>query len=286
MIASPNKVTRLNEKKVVWIHCNYHGDRLNRCLELAERFLRKLRLHKHAVLVCVDNGCSEAMSRRPGWIHKRGSNKQREFSAWQEGWDAITSSAQDADVVFLTNDTFPFHQPYYLLGPLLRLSLAKLMRSGGNGWALGFVERSGDDQFLSKYITSFFVVLDRLAAKSVMHRITEPIARWRVAEDVASGKIVFSDDKRYEEKINRWLLDPSGHSWYAAAPLTRENYRSMAGKARSIILEHSLSGHLKADGIKLVSCFDYPLGFLARWCARIDDRVRNRKWFGKKTEKK
>ena len=151
------------------------------------------------------------------------------------------------------------------------------MRTNANGWALGVVERGFDYEGLPEYITSFFVALDRAAAFCIMPRIVEAMPQCRIADNEASGNIVFSNDKRYEEKINRWLLKPSGQSWYAAEPLTHANYYAMAGKARSIILEHSLSKNLRSDGIRLISCFDLPLGFLARWYLRFDQKIRSYK---------
>ena len=210
-----------------------------------------------------------------------GSNRAREFSAWQEGWAHLRASGVSPDIVVLTNDTFPFHQPYRLLAPLLRISLQKLLESGRRRWALGVVERGFAYQHLSQYLTSFFVVLEKEAASLVMDSLTEPVSDWQVAPDAASGKIIHSRDKQYEESINRWLLAPASRSWYGAAPLTGTNYTAMAGKARSIVLEHGLSRRLQDGDAHLVSCFDLPFGFLARWYCRIDERRRTNKWFAK-----
>lgn len=282
MICHLNNLVRTDRRKVIWIHCNYLPARLDKCLNLAETFLKRLGLLENALLVYVNNSLDQTDTQRhSAWLQLQGSNQAREFSAWQEGWNVVAANAHDVDIVILTNDTFPFHQPYYLLGLLLRSALRRLIRDKVHGFALGVVERGFDFESLPEYITSFFIVLDRQAAMSIMYRITTPVPEWSVADDATSGKIVLSHDKRYEESINRWLLNPVSHSWYAAAPLTRDNYPSMAGKARSIILEHSLSRHLRAEGIQLISCLDFPLGFLARWYMRIEERIRTSKWFAK-----
>lgn len=267
---------------MVWIHCNYHPSRLDRCLDLAETFLRKLGLLESAVLICVNNDPNLTPNlKHVDWVQLQGSNQSREFSAWKEGWDSVGAVVADVDIVILTNDTFPFHQPYQIIAPLLRVSLAKLIRANANGWALGVVERGFDYEDLPEYITSFFVALDRTAALRIMPRITETMPQCLIADNEASGKIIFSRDRIYQNNINDWLLNPSAQSWYAAAPLTRDNYHAMAGKARSIILEHSLSKNLRTDGIRLISCFDLPLGFLARWYLRLDQKIRSYKRYQK-----
>jgi len=278
MTLNLNNGVHTAKRKVLWIHCNYIPSRLHRCLDLAETFLRKLGLLESAALICVNNDPNPAPNlTHVAWVQLQGSNQAREFSAWKEGWDSVRADVGDVDIVILTNDTFPFHQPYQILAPLLRVSLAKLIRTNANGWALGVVERGFDYDSLPEYITSFFVALDRTAALSVMPRITEVMPQCLIADNETSGKIVFSRDKKYEKNINNWLLNPSGQSWYAAAPLRRDNYHAMAGKARSIILEHSLSKNLRSDRIQLISCFDLPMGFLARWYLRIDHKIRSHK---------
>lgn len=263
-------------QKVVWIHCNYTHARLAPCLDLAEKFLDNLGLLKGALLISVNNGLETKLSQRhQHWIQIKGTNRVREFSAWQEGWEVVETEAADVDLVILTNDTFPFHQPYYLLGILLRFVLRRVINAKVQGFALGVVERGFDSHILPEYITSFFMVFDRRAALSIMHRLTVVQPEMSIAMDASCGKIVLSPDGPYEAKINRWLLEPGKQSWYDAAPLTTDNYYSMAGKARSILHEHSLSVHLRSDGISLVSCFDFPFGFLARWVMRLDGRLRN-----------
>ncbi len=262
--------------KVAWIHCNYDATRINRCLSLAEKFLKKLELLDSALLICVNNSnVSLIVKEHPIWKIFQGSNDSREFSAWSEGWNIVNESEHDFDVLVLTNDTFPFHQPFELLAPLFRLGLKRLIKKKSIGWALGLVERGFDYDDFSEYITTFFVAFDRVAAMRVMSSIVDSVLEHSIAErHLINGKIILSKDKCYEDKINGWLLKPGNQSWYAAAPLTEKNYSFMADKARSIILEHSMSVNLKKNRIDLISCFDFPLGFFARWCYRFSNQLR------------
>lgn len=276
------KTSREKKHKVLWIHCNYSVGRMNLCLRLAESFLHKMGLFEQARLIVVQNGSIVGpIDQQSSWLYLQGSNRSREFSAWQEGWEAIGSEAADFDFVVLTNDTFPYHQPYYLLGRLLRSTFRKLIEAKEQHFALGVVERGFDADILPEHITSCFMAFDRLAAASVMPCMTKIDDKCSLADDEKRQEILTSTYKDYKTKLNAWLLQPGLNSWYDAAPLTESNYDLMAGKAQAILLEHSLSRRLLTNDVRLVSCFDFPLGFLARWLMRIDILIRNKKLLGR-----
>lgn len=266
-------------QRLLWLHANYDQRRLRRSLYCAEAFLNKIRWRGETLLVSVDNGHANGNTEthrgstgREKWHLLPGSNVAREFSAWHEGWSHAIELGFDADITVLTNDTFPYHHPFrLLLGPLLALKLRKLLRTRSERWALGVAERGYSFKGLPEYLSSFFVVLDRHAAIAAMRDICVPYSSWKLVGELQGQVLVLSTDESYANHVNKWLLSRSTLSWYGAEPLTESNIGMMRGKARSIILEHSLSRRLLETNIKLVSCFDYafPADVLSRWMYRL-----------------
>jgi hypothetical protein len=255
---------------VAWIHCNYHENRLHKCLLQAENFLRVLNLENYSCLVCVNNNNSKvAKAEYPSWLFVNGSNSMGEFSAWQEGWRSINVDLQKIDILILTNDTYLYHQPFNIFSPVLSSSLRKVLSSNISHWSLGVVEKNPNVESLPKHLTSFFMVFDKYAVDIIMPDLTSPLSLWSLTNDYSIGKIFQSADFMYEKKMNSWLLCSSMNSWYAAEPLTKDSISRISMKAKCILLEHSLSKRLLDANIKMISCFDQSGGYFYKILYRL-----------------
>ncbi|NJN00145.1 MAG: hypothetical protein HC793_00180 [Aquincola sp.] len=258
--------------RALWIHCNYHPERQDRCIRLAEVFLAKAGLIESSKLVFVDNAAfpsSSATFPQGRWTRLQGSNTVREFSAWEEGWRHACVDSPKPDLVFLSNDTFPYHQPFScFLAPLLRFKLLGLLDRGETDWALGLVERGFSYQHLNEFITSFFVVLGPDAIVPAMTGMTQLAAGSGLEADNSRGRVIWSVDPLYESLMNRWLLVPGGGGWYGASALTEKNFPGLRDKARCLLLEHALARRLVSNNVRLVSCFDLPPP-LNTWVRRL-----------------
>lgn len=271
------------QPRVLWIHCSFWPARFERCASLAENFLSRAGLFGGATYICVDNAVA-ASAPRVGWIHLRGSNDAREFSAWSEGWRHACSIGVSFDMVVLSNDTFPFHQPFAgFLAPLFRWKLRRLLRSGECSWALGVVERGFEYRHLSEYITSFMVILGPQAVQPALTQMTTLPVDCGLESDWSRGRVIWSDDPWYQDEMNRWLTRPGRRGWYAAQHLAPHTFSGLRAKAQCMLLEHALSRRLVGSGVRLVSCFDLPppLGRTARVLYRLwelhDRRRRSRR---------
>lgn len=264
--------TASRQHRALWIHCNYHPERQDRCLRLAEVFLAKAGLTGCSQLVVVDNAAfpsTTASVPHGRWTRLHGSNAAREFSAWEEGWHHACNGSPEPDLVILSNDTFPYHQPFSgFLAPLLRFQLRRLLNQKETGWALGLVERGFAYERLKEFITSFFVVLGPGAIGPAMTGITQLAADSGLETDSSRGRVIWSTDPLYQSLMNRWLLAPSGGGWYGASPLTERSFPGLRDKARCLLLEHALARRLVDNDIRLVSCFDLPRP-LNTWVRRL-----------------
>lgn len=258
--------------RVLWIHCNYSPSRLKRCTALAERFIQRTGLDITSRMIVVENSNAKAPSDPgPRWERMCGSNFAREFSAWSEGWEFARRNNEIYDIVILSNDTFPYHQPYaWLLEPLLRLKIKRLLHTD-IPWALGVVERGFNYREFQEYITSFLLILGPGAVGPALSRLIEIPEGCGLESDVSAGRVIWSTDPIYQQRMNQWLLEPGGKGWYGARRLDEQSWPDLRAKAQCMLLEHGVSRRLLTAGVRLVSCFDlrWPLGRLARIAYRV-----------------
>lgn len=180
-----------------------------------------------------------------------GSNSLAEFSAWNEGWESIKYLVSDDDVIVLSNDTLIKNQPFNLCIDLVLQKFLKDLfhRKKYKDYICGVTE---DLQcVVGRYITSFLVILDGRAASRLLPEICklENHAYINYYNCLNTDLLIVSNDKTYENLLNKWLLSSGPNSWYKASNLLKFNNNMLTKKALSILLEHSLS--MKADKLNI-----------------------------------
>jgi hypothetical protein len=177
----------------------------------------------------------------------RHDNTGAEFGGYQVGLDIIKQKFPRAVDLVIINDTAATH--YRLMKEHLRAFIRSMADERPNR-VVGQVDRSPslriDDLETSRWVRSNLIGFDHNALLALDYKIYQPHLNDYLndsADDFFTDHIKAST----REKISQWLFAKDGHSWYGAAPLTKDNCTIMAAKARSIIQEFYLAMRLEQN---------------------------------------
>ncbi|WP_367839348.1 hypothetical protein [Paraburkholderia sp. DGU8] len=178
----------------------------------------------------------------------RHDNTGLEFGAYQRGLDDLRRTDADDLPCLFANDTVGSHYPittFYLR----KFSSAAQEHLGSNA-IVGLVDWSARRLQLcglhtSRWVRSNLFVMDRQALQSIDNALY--VARLDACiHDSPSEDEFFADaiGPSLRAHLRRWLFSGSPDAWYQSAPLSPDNHRRMAAKARSILQELFLSMRL------------------------------------------
>lgn len=201
-----------------------------------------------------------------------GSNVNREFSAWREGWLCIKDLVDDNSLVILANDTITFNQPYnYCIDLSILRFLAKYdSLNNGEPFICGVTENLRM-KIISTYITTFLLIMNSKAAQILLCNIDD-LSDYRFVEldNSPDNLSLFIQPKNdYAEYIEKWLTLPDSRGWYKAAPLTRNNKLEILEKAKCILLEHRLAYSAGLNNIEIYDLFVLSNTKILRYIYRL-----------------
>jgi hypothetical protein len=213
----------------------------------------------HRILVLNDLSLRGMLSTR-GWTVLGGSNRQAEFSGWQEGLECLRLLGEAKPVVFL-NDTVTSHRHFSVFR---KHALVAEFESAPPSAAVGFVDRAtdaGDALMLAgmpadSWISTYCFRLSEVTLRSLQYRIWDP----KLVEAMVPGG---SDESTFFSNLVspalaaslRWFLfAPNG--WHSSEALTEESASRLTLKARCICSELVLSARCKALGCELRDPFE------------------------------
>jgi hypothetical protein len=203
------------------------------------------------------------------WELMFGSNDLSEFSGWQEGL-AATSSSQPTDTLFV-NDTVIRHRRF---SAARRGALKSAIRGAKTASFIGFTDRIGGDLSvaglpLDAWISTYCFAFTHDALRRLGGRLYESS---QVAKCVPGGLVeanFFAElSPVLEEHLRRWMFVGG---WHSAAPLNAMNVGQLERKARTIIAELLLAARCRLAGIDLIDPFREH--FLAHQADRLLRRL-------------
>jgi hypothetical protein len=201
-----------------------------------------------------------------------GSNINREFSAWREGWEYIHEAVKDNSLVILANDTITKNQPYrYCIDFSISRFLVKLKSFNAQDPFVCGITENLNMESISKYITSFFLAMNAAAARMILNDIDD-LSDYnciKLDENLFSPNLFAPPKNKYSIYIEKWLTMPGLRGWYKAAPLTKNNKLEILGKAKCIMLEHRIAHVANEKNIQILDLFEFSGAKFLRYIYRL-----------------
>lgn len=209
----------------------------------------------------IDNSGTDADGGLGPLAYLRGDNRQREFSGWQVGINALQlQGIPDDAVVCLVNDTFARH---YGSNYLRWFDLREVKEALLRGEVVGYIDRfrkkiAVGEISLGRYIRTSLFLLRWKELKQILPLNPEILPEKFYAQ---GGERLFAEKAPMSENLKKYLecwlcFGPPVPGefetrWHSAEKLSAETRAKLQHKATSILHEVLLSGRLQAAGIKL-----------------------------------
>ena len=186
----------------------------------------------------------------------KGSNDEGEFSAYEEGSQALIADAPTSPAAWIiANDRLPAYGTRYVdaVSPgLLRFTATNAVASGHVDDESRGVPLWG--YRLSSYIRSnwLFISAEALARLGPLRSVTVAECDRHVPLDFPGERWPFSEwlGEAMGEWLRAWLVEPG--YWTRAAPLTPASWPLLRSKALAMVNEQLLSARLVRAGVPLV----------------------------------
>jgi len=218
----------------------------------SKKALNFLRQSNHISKICiVDNEGSLSLGSYNEVLLIKGSNKNHEFSGWQEGLKKIQdveNISKDDEIIFMNDTVFAHHKiPRFIWKSFVKFTV--------NNSALGFESKisggfSLNNFYTESWLSTFLFKLNYSSLCKMNCQIDygETLDKYVVK---SFGKSFLNlEDKNLEKHILAWLF--SG-GWYASEKLTERNFDSFRKKTLCILNEKYFSCMLNNQNIKIVN---------------------------------
>lgn len=193
-------------------------------------------------------------------MHIHGSNRLREFSAWDEGIHATRERGAAPDWWIFSNDTFSHHRFFW--GAVLAgfAHTFRACRGTTTPTIIGDVlpeSLLSDPSAQAPYVSTYFFMVNAAALEQLSWNLTQdaPLDWVASTEDIT----VAGNDcpARVKTFLQEHLCNPtSPRAWRNASPVTAINKDFLRFKAMAILLEHTLSQRALQAGVALLPIID------------------------------
>ncbi|KIG05684.1 hypothetical protein BurMR1_0769 [Burkholderia sp. MR1] len=186
----------------------------------------------------------------------RHDNAGLEFGAYQLGLDDLRHAGADDLPCLFANDTVGSHYPinkFFIrkFGRAAQADLGPNIVIGNIDSVPRRLELCGEHT--SRWVRSNLFLMDKQALQNLHNQIYVPALNACINESPNEDDF-FSDHvaPSLRSHISHWLFSGSPDAWYKSEPLSPDNYRRMAAKARCILQELFLSMRLERAQAALV----------------------------------
>jgi hypothetical protein len=225
----------------------FTAEKTEAALRFCERALVKLPLGRRLLVM---NSQEEVCLPATHWRRLDGSNEFGEFSAWQEGLDALGHD-DDVPVIFL-NDTIAFHRRFSNWRSWAFIHEA---RHADARCVVGFVDDADNDigdlsidgLVLQGWVSSYLFMLGPAALRLLGRRLYVPQQVERCVDGGDKEAAFFSQavSPDLQRHLRAWLFQGG---WYRSEPLRPSNQAMFERKAKIICAELLLSARCWAVG--------------------------------------
>lgn len=243
----------MTTKSLTTVVCSYAISPADIAKLLAE-YGRRLGVHFHGSIIA--NGRHELTGVGADWTARKGSNKELDFSAYQEGLEALGQTWESAPgVVLFINDTaFQKHHGFDIVRSLMPyldpVAECVVPAMAGKADAYDNICYRSPWSGLPVYLSTFCFLLNRPALPAIAGVLS-------YVEADLGDKTIDLDDPAWGHGLEtafrvylRCHLTYSGisNAWYQLIE-KRDNRRLIIQKARAVYYEHRLSGDIGANGV-------------------------------------
>ena len=199
----------------------------------------------------------------------KGENKNREFSAYYQGYQLIKSKLRSEDIVIFCNDTFMsrrFFLGYFYLA-FLFFTYYFLFFKKNQLYICGEVHKleekivKTNNINLKNHISTYFFITNKETANTFISSFNSKL---KISLSIDNSTFISNKlDDKYLNRLNKWLLHP-GNGWYNAQKPNKKNRLFLTKKALSIYIEHRLALICFKKGIKFIPIYSSKRYSLSR----------------------
>jgi len=207
---------------------------------------------KHISKICVvDNKGTLNLDPHDKTLFVKGSNKNHEFSGWQEGWLRINEAediSSDDEIIFLNDTVFAHHKiPRFIWSNFIKFPV--------NDTALGFESKisgglSINNFYTESWLSTFLFKLNCSSLNKIDYQIDYGDTLEKYVAKSFGKNFLNLEDKNLERHILDWLFCGG---WYASEKLTEKNFDSFRKKTICILNEKYFSCMLNNKNIKIAN---------------------------------
>lgn len=207
---------------------------------------------RHIAKICViDNKGALNLDYHKKTLFVKGSNKNHEFSAWQEGLlsiQEVESISDNDEIIFLNDTVFAHHKiPRFIWSNFLNFPV--------NDSAVGFESRiSGgltiNNFYTESWLSTFLFKLNYSSLSKINYQVDYEDTLEKYVSKSFGKSFLNLEDKNLERHILDWLF---AGGWHASEKLTKENFNRFRKKAICILNEKYLSCILYNEDVKIVN---------------------------------
>lgn len=240
---------------VQWIHAEYGTARSSNFGGKQSLIKRALGIVPQTIVVQNDTNVSLTSNR-----HIHGSNRLREFSAWDEGVHASRERGITPDWWIFSNDTFSHHRFFWgaVLAGFVRTFAAR--QGATEPVIIGDVlpgSLLADPSAQANYVSTYFFMINAAGLERLAWNLTQDVPLNWVASSADISVAAPACPARVKTFLYEHLCDPgSPRAWRSASPVTADNKDFIRFKATAILLEHALSHRALQNGVSLLPIID------------------------------
>jgi len=206
----------------------------------------------HIAKICIiDNKGNLNLDSHKKTLFVKGSNRNHEFSGWQEGLlriKEIEKISNDDEIIFLNDTVFAHHKiPRFIWSNFLDFPV--------NDSAVGFESKisgglSINNFYTESWLSTFLFKLNYSSLSKINYQIDYHDTLEKYVAKSFGKSFLNLEDKNLQRHILDWLF--SG-GWYASEKLTKENFDRFRKKTICILNEKYFSCMLNNKNIKIVN---------------------------------
>ena len=190
----------------------------------------------------------------------KGTNKNREFSGYLEGFEKIKNKIKDDDIVIFCNDTFMsrryfmgyFHTIFIFLAYFYRIFSNKAPFICGEVHKLNEKITKKNKIIIPNHISTYFFITNKT---TVVKFISNFNSKLSINLNIKKSTFISPAlDSKYIDRLNKWIFSEK-NGWYNGQKPDNANKEFLIKKATSVFLEHNLALLSIERRIKLIPIY-------------------------------
>ncbi len=195
-----------------------------------------------------------------GVNYHKGTNTNREFSGYFEGFSKIRKKINDDDIVIFCNDTFMsrrYFMGYFRMAFTFFTYFYRIF-SQNESFICGEVHNLNEkitkknEIILPNHISTYFFITNK---KTVIKFIPFFNSKFNIDLNLKKSSFISSAlDNNYIDRLNKWIFSEK-NGWYNGQKPNKANKDFLIKKAVSVFMEHNLALVSKDQQIRIIPIY-------------------------------